>query len=73
MCGKSERDHEISLALGQTIVAITATEAASADGPAALALAGVIASHSSALGSYDRHMVRALFDGHSNISFPPNR
>jgi hypothetical protein len=34
-----------SLALGQTIAASTSAEAASASGLAALALAGVIASH----------------------------
>ena len=64
-----------ALALGQTVAASTSAEAASASGPAALTLAGVIASHSSILGSYDRRIMRALFDaGRSNItSFPPNR
>src|ERR1700674_5557241 len=63
----------ICLAFGQTAAAITAAEAASASGPTALALAGVIAQHSSVLGSYDRRAVRRLFDGNSSISFPPNR
>jgi hypothetical protein len=61
------------LALGQTAAAITAAEAASVSGPAALALAGVIAQHSSVLGSYDQRAVRRLFDGNNSISFPPNR
>jgi hypothetical protein len=63
----------ISLAIGQTVSGSTVADAASASGPAALALASVIAPHSSVLGSYDRRNVRALFDGNSNISFPPNR
>jgi hypothetical protein len=61
----------IALALGQTT--ITAAQAASAGGPAALALAGVIAAHSPVLGFSDRRAVRRLFDGHSSIPFPPNR
>jgi hypothetical protein len=63
----------ISLALGQTAAAITAAEAASASGPAALALAGVVAEHSSVLGSFDRRAMRRLFDGKSALFFPPNR
>ena len=63
----------ISLAMGQAVAGSTPAHAASASGPAALALAGVIASHSSVLGSYDQRNVRALLDGKSNISFPPNR
>jgi hypothetical protein len=61
----------ISLALGQA--ALSAADAATANGPSALALAGVIAEHSSVLGSYDRRAMRRLFDGASSISFPPNR
>jgi hypothetical protein len=45
----------------------------SASGPAALALAGVVALHSSVLGSFDRRAVARLFAGNSAISFPPNR
>jgi hypothetical protein len=44
-----------------------------ASGPAALALAGVVAAHSSALSSYDRRAMARLFGGHSGISFPPGR
>jgi hypothetical protein len=44
-----------------------------ASGPAALALAGVVAAHSSVLPSFDRRAMARLFGGHSGISFPPNR
>jgi hypothetical protein len=62
----------LCLALGQAAaVAIMAeAEAASANGPAALALAGVVASHSSVLGSFGRRRVARLFDGTSAILFP---
>jgi|ERR1700678_466615 hypothetical protein len=64
-------------AVGQAAaVATVATAQAasgSANGPAALALAGVVAAHSPVLGSYGRRTVAQLFDGHSGVSFPPNR
>ena len=44
-----------------------------ASGPAALALAAVVASHSSVLASFDRRAMARLFGGHSAIGFPPNR
>jgi hypothetical protein len=65
------------MVLGQVVAlaGVAAAEAApaSANGPAALALAGVVALHSSALGSFERRAVARLFGGNSNISFPPNR
>jgi hypothetical protein len=63
----------MSLALAQAATTFTVAQAASASGPSALALAGVVAEHSSVLGSFDKRAVRRLFDGHSNIGFPPNR
>jgi hypothetical protein len=44
----------------------------SSSGPSALALAGVVASHSPVLGSFNRRAMARLFRGKS-ISFPPNR
>ena len=58
--------------LGQG-VSTAAAAPGSASGPAALALAGVVAAHSSVLGSFDRRAMARLFGGHSGISFPPNR
>jgi hypothetical protein len=63
----------MSLALAQAATTLTVAQAASASGPAALALAGVVAGHSSVLGSFDRRAVRLLFGGRSNIFFPSNR
>jgi hypothetical protein len=63
----------VALALAQSAATFTASQAASASGPSALALAAVVAEHSSVLGSFDKRAVRRLFDGHSNIGFPPNR
>jgi hypothetical protein len=63
----------MSLALGQAAATIAAAQAASATGPSALALAAVIAEHSTVLRLSDRRAVRRLFDGHSNIGFPRNR
>jgi hypothetical protein len=45
----------------------------SASGPAALALAGAVASHSSVLASFDRRAMARLFSGNSGIGFPPSR
>ena len=54
--------------------ATTASAASgSASGPAALALAAVVASHSSVLGSFDRRAMARLLAGNSAISYPPNR
>jgi hypothetical protein len=62
----------VLFALGQGVsTAPAASETAS--GPAALALAGVAAAHSSALASYDRRAMARLFGGNSAIGFPPNR
>ncbi|HKD26568.1 MAG TPA: hypothetical protein VKC66_11780 [Xanthobacteraceae bacterium] len=62
----------VLLVLGQG--ASTASAASgNASGPAALALAAVVTSHSSVLGSFDRRAMARLFGGNSRISFPPNR
>src|SRR5258708_17304383 len=58
--------------LGQGVSTASA-RSGNASGPAALALAGVVASHSSVLGSFDRRAMARLFGGNSAISFPPNR
>jgi len=54
-------------------VSTASAASGNASGPAALALAGVVASHSLVLASYDRRAMARLFGGHSAISFPPNR
>jgi len=62
----------VLLVLGQG--ASTASAASgNASGPAALALAAVVASHSSVLGSFDLRAMARLLSGNSRISFPPNR
>jgi hypothetical protein len=63
------------IAFGQAAMMATlvSAQAASANGPAALALAGVVASHSSVLGSFGRRTVARLFDGNSNLSFLPTK
>jgi hypothetical protein len=62
----------VSLTIGQGDATALAASG-SATGPAALALAGVVAIHSSVLGSFDRRAMARLFGGNSSISFPPNR
>jgi hypothetical protein len=54
-------------------VSIASAASGNASGPAALALAGVVATHSSVLSSFDRRAMARLLDGHSGISFPPGR
>jgi hypothetical protein len=54
-------------------VSIAPAASGNASGPAALALAGVVATHSAVLSSFDRPAMARLFGGHSGISFPPNR
>ena len=65
------------IAFGQAAMIATMVSAqaasGSANGPAALALAGVVASHSSVLGSFGRRTVARLFDGNSSISFLPTK
>ena len=58
--------------LGQGVSSAPAASG-NASGPAALALAGVAASHSSVLASYDRRAMARLFGGNSAINFPPGR
>jgi voltage-gated potassium channel Kch len=60
------------LILGQAVSSASAASG-STSGPAALALAGVVAAHSSVLGSFDRRAMARLFAGNSAIRFPPNR
>ena len=62
----------VSLALGQGGSTALAASG-SATGPTALALAGIVAAHSSVLGSFDRRAMARLFGGNSSRSFPPNR
>jgi hypothetical protein len=58
--------------LGQAVSTASAMSG-NASGPAALALAGVVASHSSVLASFDRRAMARLLGGNSAIGFPPNR
>ncbi len=55
--------------------AVSAASAASltASGPAALALAGVVAPHSPQLGSHDKHVVARLFGGDADVPYPANK
>jgi hypothetical protein len=43
------------------------------NGPSALALAAIVASHSRALGVVDRNVLARLFGGRSNFGYPANR
>jgi hypothetical protein len=63
----------LTLAFGQAGAWPASAAPGNTGGPSALALAGVVASHSSVLGSYGRRAMARLFSGHSAISFPPNR
>ena len=45
---------------------------ATAMGPAALALAAVIAQHSPLVRAFDKRIVARLFGGRTNFGFPPN-
>src|SRR5215475_15000524 len=58
--------------LGQGVSTASAVSG-KASGPVALALAGVVASHSSVLSSFDRRAIARLFGGNSGIGFPPSR
>jgi hypothetical protein len=57
----------VSFVLGQGVSTASAAPG-NASGPAALALAGVVASHSSVLASFDRRAMARLFGGNSGIS-----
>src|SRR5215471_2111776 len=48
---------------------IASAASGSASGPAALALAGVVASHSSVLSNFKRRIVRRLFNGNHTFWF----
>jgi hypothetical protein len=54
-------------------VSTASAQTRNATGAPALALAGVVASHSSVLASFDRRAMARLFGGNSSISYPPNR
>ena len=60
------------LILGQAVSTASAASG-STSGPAGLALASVVAAHSSVLASFDRRAMARLFAGNSAIRFPPNR
>jgi hypothetical protein len=62
----------VLLVLGQG-GSVASAASGNASGPAALALAAVVAAHSSVLASFERRAMARLFGGNSSISFPPNR
>jgi hypothetical protein len=64
----------LSCAIGHAATVSSASAAsATASGPSALALAAVVASHGSLLGSFDKRAMARLFSGNANIGFPPNK
>jgi len=63
----------VALAFGQAAAWPASAAPGNATGPSALALAAVVASHSSVLGSYDKRTMARLFSGRSANGFPPNR
>jgi hypothetical protein len=73
----ASRSRAVTLALTLAFVQAAAWPASAAPGnatgPSALALAAVVASYSSVLGSYDRRTMARLFGGHTANGFPPNR
>ena len=56
----------VSFVLGQGVSTASAASG-NASGPAALALAGVVASHSLVLASYDRRAMARLFGGNPRV------
>jgi hypothetical protein len=62
----------VALAFGQAGASPASAAPGSTGGPSSLALAALVASYSSVLGSYDKRVLARLFDGHS-VNFPPNR
>jgi hypothetical protein len=50
-----------------------AAASTTANGPGALALAAIVASHARALRVVDRNVLARLFGGRSNLGFPANR
>lgn len=60
----------LTLAITCLIALVQSAVAADTSGPAALALAAVIASHDTALSIQWRDVMAKLFNGQSNVSFP---
>jgi hypothetical protein len=54
------------------LLAAQSASAATAAGPAALALASVVAAHSPLLDRHEKRVMARLFSGHSNVTFPAN-
>jgi hypothetical protein len=61
----------LMLALGPVSVAFAADSSAS--GPTALALAAVVAQHSSVLSAQEKDALARLFNGEVNLGFPANQ
>ena len=63
------------LALLAFVLAANPAAAASmtTNGPSALALAAIVASHSRTLGVVDRNALARLFGGRTNVGYPRNR
>jgi hypothetical protein len=73
-CVKRLATLALSCAIGHAATVSSASAAsATASGPSALALAVVVASHGSLLGSFDKRAMARLFSGNANIGFPPNK
>jgi hypothetical protein len=60
-----------ALLLFPLLLATQSAWAATAAGPGALALASVVAAHSPLLTQQEKRVMARLFNGHSNVGFPP--
>ncbi len=63
----------IFLVLGQGLVSVASAAGSTASGPAALALAAVVAEHSPILSVKERRPIARLFDDKLNFSFPASQ
>jgi hypothetical protein len=63
----------LSLMLWQGAISAASAAPATAKGPAALALAAVVAEYSPWMNGHDTSVLARLFDGHLNLGFPANR